>query len=114
MFIAKGTLRSHIANIRIKLDAHSIRDIVRLQQIMQVQAVATLRFTPRGQEVFLLIREGLTNKNISECLGMGVNGVKRHREKMLLQNNCATMLELVAKYHGANGGENGEINNLRY
>ena len=29
---------------------------------------------------------------------MGVNGVKRHKEKMLHQNNCETMRELIAKY----------------
>jgi hypothetical protein len=34
---------------------------------------------------------------------MSINGVKRHRETMLLQNNCATMLELIAKYHGMEG-----------
>ena len=107
LFIAKGTLRWHISNIRLKLGAHCIRDIVRLQAIMPVHTMSTLRFSPRGQEVFLLIREGMTNKRIGECLGMGVNGVKRHKEKMLLQNNCVTMLELIAKYHGAHGGENG-------
>ena len=30
---------------------------------------------------------------------MSVSGVKRHKEKMLLQNNCSTLLELIAKYH---------------
>ena len=65
-----------------------------------------LRFSPRGKEVFLLIKEGLSHKQVSERLGMGINGVKRHREKMLLQNNCATILELIAKYHGAHGENN--------
>ena len=100
LFIAKWTFRKHISNIRKKLNAHSIRDIVRLQQVTPVQAMSTLRFSPRGEEVFMLIREGFTNKGISERMGIGVSGVKRHKEKMLLQNNCATMLELIAKYHG--------------
>ena len=103
LFIAECTLRNHLYNIRKKLGAHSIRDIVRLQEIMPVQNVSTLRFSPRGREVFILIREGLTNKGISERLGMGVSGVKRHKEKMLLQNHCASMLELIAKFHGMDG-----------
>jgi DNA-binding CsgD family transcriptional regulator len=103
LFIAKWTVRFHISSIRKKLDGHSIHDVVRLQQIVPVQSVSTLRFSPRGKEVFLLIREGLPHKLVAERLGMSVNGVKRHREKMLLQNKCATMLELIAKYHGMEG-----------
>ena len=62
--------------------------------------MSTLRFSPRGKEVFMLIREGMPDKRIAECLGMGGSGVKRHKEKMLLDNNCASILELIAKYHG--------------
>ena len=57
-----------------------------------------LRFSPRGKEVFLLIMEGMTSKRIGERLGMGVNGVKRHKDKMLWQNDCETMRELIVKY----------------
>lgn len=63
--------------------------------------VSTLRFSPRGKEVFILAMKGLTSKRIGERLGMGVSGVKRHKEKMLLQNNCTTILELIAKYRKA-------------
>ena len=56
---------------------------------------------------FMLIMEGLNIKKISERLGMSISGVKRHREKMLLQNGCTDMLELIAKYHGMQGGEEG-------
>ena len=38
---------------------------------------------------------------ICERLGMGINGIKRHKDKMLWQNNCETMAELVAKYRRA-------------
>jgi len=55
----------------------------------------------------MLIMEGLNIKKISERLGMSISGVKRHREKMLLQNGCTDMLELIAKYHGMQGGEEG-------
>ncbi len=70
------------------------------QKDMQLQNVSRLRFSPRGKEVFLLLKEGLTHKQVAECLGMGVNGVKRHREKMLFQNDCKSVLELIVKYNG--------------
>lgn len=81
------------------------------QQAIQSQTVPTLRFSPRGKEVFLLLKEGLTHKRIAERLGMSVNGVKRHKEKMLLQNNCKSMLKLIAKYNGTEG-EKEEIENV--
>lgn len=104
LFIAKKTFRNHLFNIRKKLGAHSIIDVVRLyRQTMRTQNMSTLRFSPRGKEVFLLIKEGFTHKRIAEHLGMSVNGVKRHREKMLLQNDCKSILELIAKYQGTGG-----------
>jgi DNA-binding CsgD family transcriptional regulator len=104
LFIAKHTLRNHITHVRKKLGAHSIRDIVRLNQTMQEKIVSTLRFSPRGKEVFLLLKEGVPHKRIAEHLGMSVNGVKRHRDNMLLQNSCKSILELIAKYNGTGGG----------
>lgn len=58
-----------------------------------------MKFTPRGREVFHLILEGKTCTEIAELLNMSKSGVRRHKEKMLLQNDCTSMLELVAKYN---------------
>jgi hypothetical protein len=55
----------------------------------------------------------MTSKGISERLGMGVNGIKRHKEKMLWQNDCETMRELIAKYYSATG-ENRETDKPPY
>lgn len=60
-----------------------------------------LRLTPRGQDVFELILRGLTIAQIAKRLGISYSGVLRHREKMLLQNDCHCMTELIAKYHGS-------------
>jgi len=91
--------------IRKTLGASSTLEMLHILRTVSENAAPALRFSPRGKEVFMLIKEGLTNKRISERLGMGVSGVKRHKEKMLLQNKCATMLELIAKYHGMYDGE---------
>jgi DNA-binding CsgD family transcriptional regulator len=59
-----------------------------------------LRFTPRGKDIFALILQGFGQRKIGERMGMSVSGVRRHREKMLLQNDCNSMSELLLKYHG--------------
>jgi DNA-binding CsgD family transcriptional regulator len=64
--------------------------------------VSMIKLSPRGKEVFALIVEGMSSKRIGERLGISVSGVRRHKEKMLIRNKCASMLELLAKYNGKN------------
>lgn len=61
-----------------------------------------LRLTPRGLEVFMHILKGLSTKEVAENLGMSTSCVRRHKEKMLLQNNCGTMLELITRHYAQN------------
>lgn len=58
-----------------------------------------LKLTPRGTEVFRLLLEGVSDKQIAERLGISYSGVRRHKEKMLLMNDCNTVLELDSKYY---------------
>lgn len=58
-----------------------------------------IQLTPRGKDVFSLIITGKTNEEIAKELGISKSGVRRHKEKMLLQNNCNTILELISKYY---------------
>jgi DNA-binding NarL/FixJ family response regulator len=58
-----------------------------------------IKLSPRGREVLLLFMKGFTYKQIGESLGMSMSGVQRHREKMLWQNDCESMMELIARYH---------------
>lgn len=60
---------------------------------------SVLRLTPRGKDVFKLVLNGLTIAQIADRLGISYSGVLRHREKMLLQNCCHSMGELIAKHH---------------
>ena len=62
--------------------------------------LSQLVLTPRGKEVFELILDGKTSNEIAGFLGISYSGVLRHREKMLEQNDCHSMNELVAKYYG--------------
>ena len=49
-----------------------------------------------------LAMSGLSIREISKRLGIIYSCVLRHKEKMLLPNECNSMLELIAKYHGTN------------
>lgn len=59
-----------------------------------------IKLTPRGKEVFLLILDGLKTNQIAHHLGISRSGVRRHREKMIQDNGCESMIELIAKYYG--------------
>ena len=41
---------------------------------------------------------GNTYKQIAEYLGISVSGVRRHLEKVILQNELKSTLELISKY----------------
>ncbi len=45
-----------------------------------------------------LFMRGMSYKQIAERLGISRSGVRRHLEKMLWQNECKSMLELLARY----------------
>ena len=95
-----GTLYQHLAEIRKRMSYNSsVKALSSCSDTACQQAVfSDMGFTPRGKEVFLLILEGLSNRQIAEQLSITPSGVKRHREKMLLRNGCTSMMELVAKY----------------
>lgn len=95
-----GTLYQHLAEIRKMMSHHSsVKVLFSYTNIpCKNAAIADMGFTSRGKEVFLLILEWFSNRQIAEQLFISSSAVKRHREKMLLQNGCTSMMELVAKY----------------
>ena len=58
-----------------------------------------LILTPRGRQVFKHILEGATDKKIAQSLSISLSGVRRHKEKMILANECNSILELISKYY---------------
>jgi DNA-binding CsgD family transcriptional regulator len=105
--IARGTLYQHLARIRNAVGGHSYIETLNLLHQQSGGNTSMIKLTPRGKEVFQLLVEGVSNKKVGERLGMSLSGVKRHREKMLLNNDCASMLELIAKYHARRDPEQG-------
>ena len=41
---------------------------------------------------------GKTYKQITEYLGISISGVRRHLERVILQNELKSILELISKY----------------
>ena len=41
---------------------------------------------------------GKTYKQIAEYLGISISGVRRHLERVILQNELKSILELISKY----------------
>ena len=99
--IKQGTLYQHLAQIRRIFDSHNVIGLVHViyNTIDKEIKTNTIRLTPCGSHVFKCILEGMTDKKIGEQLGMSLSGVRRHREKMLLQNDCTSITELVSKYY---------------
>ncbi len=98
--IERSTVYRHLATIRKTLEVHTSIEMLNAISAKHGMLSIPLKLTPRGAEVFSLIIKGLSDKRIGEVLGISYSGVRRHKEKMLLSNGCASMLELVAKYYG--------------
>lgn len=58
-------------------------------------AAAREHLTPREREVLVHIGDGLTNRQIAECLTISVKTVDRHRENIMRKLNLHTRVELV-------------------
>ena len=41
---------------------------------------------------------GKTYEQIAKCLGISVSGVRRHLERVILQNELKSTIELISKY----------------
>ena len=100
--IEVATVYWHLAALRKAFGVHSNIELLYHLNEEPEASISTIRLIPRGREVFELAMSGLSIREISKRLGIIYSGVLRHKEKMLLPNECNSMLELIAKYHGTN------------
>lgn len=99
----------HLYRIRKKLSIHStIEIIVYVCRILKL-VPHCIKLTPRGKEVFLLVIAGFKTDQIACQLGISRSGVRRHRENMLQDNGCESMIELIAKYYGTYAKQHQEM-----
>lgn len=93
------TVYRHLATIRAVYHVHGNIELMRAIMSGLPKNVSQIILTPRGREIFHLILAGRTSKEIAEHFCISYSGVLRHREKMLEQNDCHSMTELIAKYY---------------
>ena len=106
LFIEQGTLYQHLMRIRKQCGGHNAAELLSiLYPIDDKPILEHIKLTPRGREVFVLLVEGKTNSDIAQRLGISKSGVRRHLEKMLLQTDCESILELIARYYRSPGQE---------
>jgi DNA-binding CsgD family transcriptional regulator len=92
-------IRRLLAGIRKEYGVHNMRELLAELETDAFADAPEIRLSPRGKDVLSLLAVGATYRQVSESLGMGVGDVRRHIEKMRWQNDCESMLELIAKYH---------------
>ena len=98
--IQRATVYRHQATIRKQYNVNGSIELMRAILSETKRNLSQLILTPRGSDVFELVMDGKTSSEIAESLCISYSGVLRHREKMLEQNDCHSMNELVAKYYG--------------
>jgi DNA-binding CsgD family transcriptional regulator len=108
LFIARKTVKWHLENLRRDFSVHTTRELLLVFDAVPSSCGQSIRLSPRGKEVFELFMSGVTYRQIAECMGISLSGVRRHIEKMLWQNNCESMLELIARYQAKLAAEQAE------
>ncbi len=99
MDISRHTVKSHLAAIREKMGVNKTCQIVYVLS-NENGDIANITATKREVEIFLLIIEGKTSREIANQFEISINTVRRHRENMLRTNQCKNILELMNKYYG--------------
>ena len=98
--IQRTTVYRHQATVRKLYGVHGSIELMRAIASELATNMSELTLTSRGKEVFKLVLDGKTISEISQLLCISFSGVLRHREKMLEENACRSMNELIAKYYG--------------
>lgn len=97
--ISRKTVYRHLEDIRNNLNTHnSITILYNIYGECKCKK-QNIKLTPRGFEVFSLIIQGKTDSYISKQLGISYSGVRKHKEKMLEQNDCTSIWQLLGKYY---------------
>ena len=99
LYIQRTTVYKHLATIRKNYGIHNTIELINILKDKNICG-QNIKLTNRGKDVFALILQRKTISEISVQLHISYSGVLRHREKMLFQNDCHSMTELIARYYG--------------
>ena len=90
-------MRWNLANLRKLYDVHSTHNLLVIFKSCKSEK-NSIKFTQREKEVIELFMRGKTYEQIAEYLGISVSGVRRHLERIILQNELKSTIELISKY----------------
>jgi DNA-binding NarL/FixJ family response regulator len=96
--IRPGTVLLHLANARKACDARSTFHLLSIIMNNGADPASICSFSELQLQIFNLMREGKTGTQIAALLEVPHIKVRREKGKMLSQNYCGTMLQLLAKY----------------
>ena len=57
--------------------------------------------TERGRVVLELLCQGNTREQMAQILGITKSGVKKHCERLVEKNECASLYEVIARYNAS-------------
>lgn len=90
-------MQRHLANIRNRHQAKNTPGLFcRIRDGYPDGFGDHLCLTKREKEVFQLILSGHTSQEVGQKLKITYSTAKRHRENILVKNNCYTVRELMA------------------
>ncbi len=78
--------------IPVKLDFN-------IDKILRIDQFDILNISKREKDVFELLVEGLTSKEIANKLGVSKLTIDTHRKNLLKKNNCHNTNELIQRYY---------------
>ncbi len=97
--IGRAIVHLHLAACRKLVSARNTLELLYILYGTKDMSTKHLVLTPRGHEVFTLTLRGYNDSEIGQELCMSYNGVRKHKENMLLANNCSSVHELIGKYY---------------
>ena len=87
-----------VARTMQTLDEHVNQYIARRLAERNIQTVSALQFSPREREVFGLVVQGLTNKEIASQLGISESTAKFHVSAILKKSGARSRVEVVREH----------------
>ncbi len=96
--IKEKAFKKHLASIRKVLGVRNTPEMICKLCDNDKKSLKHIKLTKRGKQIFLLIIQGFTSKEIAKQIGITESTVKDHREIMLGMNYCENICQLVYKY----------------
>lgn len=99
------TFLEAVARTMQALDEHVNQYIARRLAECKIQTAAVLHLSPREREVFALVVQGLTNKEIASQLGISESTAKFHVSAILKKSGARSRVGVVREHKVAPGLE---------